>query len=137
VNLRSEAGMAPLELALTVGFWLFPLAILVVTLPTWVERQSLARLAAQEAAREVVLAGTWDDGVAAGSAMVAQLARNHDVPAGDLGVRFGGSLARGAAVTATVTVRVPALAVPFIASAPEFSLSAVHTEAVDRYRSFP
>lgn len=129
--------MAPLELALTVCMWLFPLAILVISLPTWVERQSLGRLAAQEAAREVVLAGSWDAGVTAGTAMVAQLAANHDVAVEDLSVGFGGSLARGDTVTATVTVQIPALTIPFITEVASFPVTSTHAEAVDAYRSFP
>jgi hypothetical protein len=136
-RLRDERGFAGLELAVTVGLWLFPMAILAASLPTWVERQSLGRLAAQEAAREVVLAGSWDAGTAAGEQMVGQLALNHDISPDDLDVTFGGSLTRGDSVTATVTVSVPALTIPFIASMPAFTLTSVHTEAVDRYRSFP
>jgi hypothetical protein len=137
-RLRDEHGFASvMELALTVTMWLFPIAILVVSLPTWVERQSLARLASSEAAREVVLAGSWDAGAGDAEAMVAQLARNHDVPPEDLDLDLGGSLERGQAVTATVTVTVPALVLPLITSVPEFTLTSVSTEAVDQYRSFP
>lgn len=130
-------GFVAIEFAVTVGLWLFPLAILVVSLPTWVERQSLARLAAQEAAREVVLADSWSTGVAEGEQMVAQLAANHDVPPGDLAVAFAGALSRGQAVTATVTVQVPAVTIPFLTEAPAFALTSAHSELVDRYRSFP
>jgi hypothetical protein len=126
-----------MELAYTVMFWLIPIAILVISLPTWVERQSLARLAAQEAAREVVLADGLAAGQDEGRAMVAQLAANHDVPPEHLTVRFAGDLTRGTSITAAVTVRIPALSLPLITGVPEFSYTSTHSELVDRYRSFP
>lgn len=133
-----RGSYAPLELALTTVLILFPTAILVVSLPTWVERQSLARLAAQEAARAVVLADTASAGTTAGQAIVAQMAVNHDVDPDDLAVTFTGALERGGSVTATVTIRVPALAVPLLTDGPGpgFTLTSDHTEAVDTYRAF-
>jgi len=136
-RLHDDAGIVVMELVLTVCMWLFPISILVVSLPTWVERQSLGRLAAQEAAREVVLADSWSAGAAQAQQVVNQLALNHDVDPGDLALELGGSLARGTTVTATVTVQVPALTVPFVAEAPGFSLSFTAAEAVDQYRSIP
>lgn len=134
---RDDGGFAVIELAYTVMFWLVPIAILVASLPTWVERQSLARLAAQEAAREVVLSDALAAGQAEGRAIVAQLAANHDVPPGDLTVAFGGDLTRGTEVTAAVTVRIPALSLPLITTVPAFSYTSTHAELVDQYRSFP
>lgn len=132
-----DGGFAIIELAYTVAFWLIPMAILVVSLPTWVERQSLARLAAQEAAREVVLADGLAAGQADGRAIVDQLAANHDIPVGDVSVTFSGDLSRGTAVTAAVTVQIPALTLPLIPGVPAFSYTSTHRELVDQYRSFP
>lgn len=134
---RDDAGIVVMELVLTVCLWLFPITILVVSLPTWVERQSLGRLAAQEAAREVVLADSWSAGAARAQAVTTQLALNHDIDPADLDLDLDGALTRGATVTATVTVQVPALAVPFVTQAPGFDLSFTAAEAVDQYRSFP
>jgi hypothetical protein len=134
---RREDGVVVAEFAYTVAFWLLPMAILVVSLPTWVERQSLARLAAQEAAREVALADDWAGGVAEGQAIVDQLAANHDVPPDDVSVSFSGSLSRGAEVSAAVTVLIPAISIPLITDVPAFSYTSTHSELVDRYRSFP
>lgn len=134
---RDESGIVVMELVLTICLWLFPITILVVSLPTWVERQSLGRLAAQEAAREVVLADSWSAGATRAQAVTDQLALNHDIDPADLGLVLDGALDRGATVTATVTVQVPALTVPFITQAPGFALSFTAAEAVDQYRSFP
>lgn len=133
-----EAGFAPVELVLWAGLIVLPTLILVASLPTWWERQSLARLAAQEAARTVALADDWDHGVAGAVQVVAELATNHQVPASDLAITgLAGSLDRGASVSATVTVAVPAMTVPFIIEVPGFTLTATHTELVDPYRSRP
>lgn len=136
-RLRDERGLAAAELALFTGFILMPVLIMLFSLPTWWERQSLGRLAAQETARTVALADSWQEGMERGHAMAAQLALNHGVDPADLQVGFAGSLERGATVTATVTVTVPALVVPLITSVPSFELGFAHTEAVDLYRSLP
>ena len=136
-RLVDDSGLAPAEFVLFTGLVLLPTLILVASLPTWWERQSLGRLAAQEAARTVALAPDWDTGVAHGHQMVAQLAANHDVSTSDLTVAFAGSLERGQAVQATVEVSIPAMAVPFVVELPSFTLSFTHAELVDAYRSIP
>jgi len=135
---RDEAGLAPVELVLWTGLILLPTLILVASLPTWWERQSLARLAAQEAARSVALADDWDAGTARAQQVVAELAANHQVPASDVTVtELAGSLERDATVTATVTVAVPAMSVPFLVRLPAFTVTTTHAERVDAYRSRP
>lgn len=136
-RLVGEQGFAPVEFVLFTGVILLPTLILVASLPTWWERQSLARLAAQEAARSVVVAADWDTGAAHAAALVDQLAANHGVDPADLTVTLDGRLARGAAVTATASIRVPAMAVPLLTSTPAFTLTTAHTEAVDAYRTMP
>lgn len=134
-RLHAEQGLAAVELALFTAVILIPLLILLFSLPTWWERQSLGRLTAQETARTLVLADSWDQGVARGHALAAQLAVNHGVDPADVQVVFAGSLERGGAVRATATVAVPALMVPLLTSVPSFTLTFSHTEAVDLYRS--
>lgn len=133
--LDGERGYVGLEFALAVGLLIFPVTILVVSLPTWVERQSAARVAAQEAAREVVLADSWSEGTELGSAVAQQTATNHGV--GHVDVAFSGALERGGEVVARVTVEMPALVVPAVGRVGAWSWTAVHTEQVDLYRSFP
>lgn len=149
---HAEDGSAPLELALGVGLLLLPVAVLVLSFPTWIERQAMARAAAGEAARAAVLAEHPDGAVAAAEALVAEAARNHGVDPADVTVCLSSApvgappgactdrphLGRGAAVTAEVTVRLPALTLPGLATALEAtSTTARHTERVDRYRSYP
>ncbi|MGH3452724.1 MAG: hypothetical protein ACRDQW_18885, partial [Haloechinothrix sp.] len=121
-----------LELGLAIGLLVFPITILVVSLPTWVERQSAARVAAQEAAREVVLADSWGEGTERGVAVAQQTAANHGVDG--VAVSFSGSLERGAEVAAHVTVKMPALVVPGIGRVGAWSWTVTHTEQVDLYR---
>lgn len=132
-----EAGGIPIEFALGIGVLVLPVALLVVLLPTWVERQSAARLAAREAARAVVLADAMDAGVAAGEDAVARIAANHGIDPDDFAVTFAGSLARGDTVTATLAARFPATVFPGVGEAAGFTWTVTHTEHVDRYRSFP
>lgn len=130
----SDDGFAPTEFVLFAGMILLPTLLLVLLLPTWWERQTLGRVAAQEAARAAVLAQTWEQAVSAGTRTAAQIGANRGVPGADLAVSFSGALERGSAVTATTSVRVPALPVPFLGRA-GFTLTTAHTEPVDQYRS--
>ncbi len=134
---RDDAGFAPVELVLWTGFILLPTLILVASLPTWWERHSLARLAAQEVARTVALDNDWGAGATRAQQVMTELAANHQVPADDLAItELAGGLERGASVSATVTVAVPAMAVPFLVELPAFTVTASHRELVDVYRSF-
>lgn len=130
-------GSAPLELVLAVGLLLVPLACLVLVLPTWVERQSMARLAAREAARTVALAASWDAGAQAAADAARRIAGAHGVTPEEIDVALGGNLEPGASVVATVTVTMPAVVVPGVASLGAWSWSTAHAEPVDTYRSWP
>lgn len=136
-GIAGERGQVPVELALAVGLLVLPVAILVVSLPVWIERQSAARVAAQEAARAVVLADSWAEGTRRGALVAEQVASNHGIPPGEVSVGFRGELERGAEVAALVRVRMPALALPAIGAVGEWSWTVSHTEQVDLYRSFP
>lgn len=139
------AASAALEMLLVVGFLILPMMAGLAQVPRWVDATSTADLAAQEAARQMVLAATYADGQAAGDQIAGQIVLNHGFPAGMLvGVTYSldpvlpsGTLTRGRTVTATVTVQIDALFVPgigTIGSPVTFSRSA--SERVDDYREF-
>lgn len=132
---RDERGGAAVELGLALGLLLLPVGLLVAVLPAWPERQTVARAAATEAARTAVLADSWEEGTAAGEAAVVQAAANQGLGPGDVAVTWSGALGRGADVTARVTVRMPAVRIPGLATLASWSWSASHTERVDDYRS--
>lgn len=133
---RDERGGAAVELALALGLLLLPVGLAVAVLPAWPERQTVARAAATEAARATVLADSWEEGSAAGEAAVAQAAANQGFGPGDVAVSWSGALERGADVTVRVTVRMPAVRIPGLATLASWSWTASHTERVDDYRSF-
>jgi len=132
---RDERGMAVLEWPLAVFFLLVPIAALAALVPTWSERQTLARDAATTAARAAVIEANPDDAMSAGEAAVDQAARNFGIEPGDVSVSWRGDLSRGGAITATVTIRMPALAFPMLGTVDAWSWSASHTERVDDYGS--
>jgi hypothetical protein len=134
---RSEAGTAVIETPLAIVLLLVPIALLVITLPAWPERQTVARAAASEAARAAVLADSWDEAVAAGQAVVDRTARNYGLAPSEFALDWRGAFTRGEAVTARVTVRMPALAIPGLGSVGAWTWTASHTETVDQYRSIP
>lgn len=146
-----EAGATPIEFALAVGFLLIPMAVLVMSIAPWVERQSMARVAAGEAARVLVLSsGTAPDHDSA-QQIVWQIAQNHGVHAEDVSVFFCApddgsdvekelfrcpSLTRGDLVAVEVRVRVPAATVLGVGTFGEATVSARVTEQVELFRSF-
>ena len=136
---RGERGFVALELAAGVALLLFPVAVLVASLPGWFDRQSLARQAARDAARAVVLDGTCRDDVAWAAALL--VASGGDVAPGELRVELdcvpGTVLARDRTVSARVTVDMPAVTVPVIGSVGAWRWTAGHTEPVDPYGSRP
>ena len=132
-----EQGYVAAELALGVGLLVFPIAMLVLTLPTWSERQSVARAIAREAARTITVGGTCDPGAARdiGATMAGNLGLRGGVDVA-LDCSSGARLRRGGTVTASVTVRMPAVEIPGIGAAGAWSWTARHSEPVDQYRSF-
>jgi hypothetical protein len=133
-----ERGYVAGELALGIGLLLFPVALLVLTLPTWSERQTTARSIAREVARIVAVAGVCDRTRA--SVTGEEMARNLGLSVGDIDVQLdcatGARLPRGRNVRASVTVAVPAVEFPGIGSVGAWSWTAHHSEPIDQYRSF-
>jgi hypothetical protein len=133
-----EGGYVAGELAIGIGLLVFPVALLVLTLPTWSERQTTARSIAREVARVVAVAGVCDRGRAADTGH--DMARNLGLPPADVDVQLdcaaGDRLPRGGSVRASVTVAVPAVAVPGIGSVGAWSWTANHSEPIDQYRGF-
>jgi hypothetical protein len=139
------AASAALEMLLVVGFLILPMMVGLAQVPRWIDATSTADLAAQEAARQMALAGSFSDGQARGDRIVGQIIQNHGFPAGMLvDVTYtldpalpSATLTRGRTVTATVTVRIDAVFVPGVGSVGSpvtFSRSA--SERVDDYREF-
>lgn len=136
----AQAGFIASEFVLGVCVIILPVTLLVLALPIWSERQAMAQRAANESAREVVLADSWSAGVSAARAAVDRVAGNYGVPVGDVrGPDFttGGGLAGGQTVLSRVTVRMPVMVVPLVGRVGSWSWTAVHAERVDDYRSFP
>ena len=132
------SAYAAVEMILVLGLILLPTLAGLAQLPRWVDAKSTADLAAQEAARQVVLADTWDEGMAAAAETAETVVRNRGLDVGALtAVTFEGALLRGATVTVTVTLQVPPVVLPgFGPVGGTISLSRSATERVDDYRQF-
>jgi hypothetical protein len=133
-----ERGYVAGELAIGIGLLVFPVALLVLTLPTWSERQTTARSVAREVGRIVAVAGVCDRERALETGH--DMARNLGLPPADLDIELdcapGERLTRGESVRASVTVAVPAIDVPGIGGVGAWSWTAHHSEPIDQYRSF-
>jgi len=134
-----EDGYAAVELALGVGVLLFPIAVLVLTVPAWSERQAAARAVAREIARAAAQSGVCDPGRAARIAteMADGLGIGEALGGATISCAAGRPLPRGGEVTATVTVRMPVVAIPGLVTVSAFAWTTSHREPVDPYGSAP
>jgi hypothetical protein len=134
-TLWDERGSAiPITLMLGVSLIVLPVMVLVLTLPTWEERTVDAQDAARDAARALVTADNWGDGVSAANNVVSQVVAGDSVPAEDVTVSYSGSLDPGGTVTAAVTVIIPAGNVPGLGFVGVLHYTASSTEHVDSYQ---
>ena len=134
---RTHCGFIAAEYALGVGLLLIPIGMLVITIPVWPARQSVARVAATEAARTAVQQATLPQAVGAGDDAAHRVAQNYGLDPSDLTVAWRGDVGRGGAMTAVVNIRMPAVAVPGIGGVGAWTWTVAHTEKVDAYRSYP
>ena len=130
-----EAGFVATELVLGIGLLVVPVALLVLTLPGWSERQVTARVISREVARRLAREGVCD--LAGSRALGATMARNLGVPGEqvsvDVSCAAGAALAPGGDVEARVTVSMPAVNLPGIGAIGAWSWTARHREPIDRY----
>jgi hypothetical protein len=131
---REAGGFVAVELVLAIGLLLFPVVLLVASLPHWSERQHAAIVAAREAAREAGHA--WPAGGHLEAERVArEVMATYGIANGDVTVTVSPPPDRGGLVTAAVTVRMPAVAVPLLASVGAWSWTARESVRIDDYRS--
>ena len=140
-EVRREGGYATVELVAGIALLLLPVILLVLTLPTWAERKSLAESAAHDAALVLARSSSWPSGKARAEQVVEEMARNYGLR-NDEPVeiswepdREGAPVERGEKVTAVVSVPTPGVFVPGLGYIGRWDLTVRHTEIVDRYRS--
>ncbi len=133
---EAGAAYAAIEMVLVLGLILLPLLAGIAQIPRWVDAKSAVDMAAQEAARTMVLADSWAAGRDAAEVVVAMVLENRGVDVGAVEtVEVRGDLVRGGAIAVTVTVRVPPVVLPgFGPVGGSISLSRSATERVDDYR---
>ena len=122
---KSDRGSAAVELPLVIGLVLIPLGLLVLSVPTWIERQHAAHDAAAEASRAVVTGS--GDPEAEARAVVGRIEQAYGLPAGTLRLQLQAA-DRGQPVTARVTVEIPVTNLPVLGRLPAVDWTASHTE---------
>ena len=132
-RLAGDRGSAAVELPLAVGLILLPVAVLVMVIPQWPERQTIATAAAKEAATLYATGDSPAEGAAAATTAVEQAAANYGLPG--LRLELSGDWCRGCDVTARVTVDIPAMRVPTIGSIGGMSWTAASSARVEDYAS--
>jgi hypothetical protein len=137
VTRHAESGFVATELALGITLLVVPVALLVLTLPRWSERQVTARVIAREVARRSARDGTCD--TAAARDLARTMAHNLGIVADDVRVDLacadGAVLAPGSDVEARVTISMPAVDIPAVGAVGAWSWTARHREPVDQYAS--
>ena len=112
-------------------------AMVAITVTVWPERATTARRLARVGAQAAAEQTSWPEAERAGLAAAQDAAANYGLGPADMTVTFTGSIERDGEVTATVGIRMPAIAVPGLASAGEWTWTTSHTEAAGAYRSLP
>ncbi len=130
-----DRGAAAVELPLAVCLLLLPIAMIVMLLPQWPERQTVATAAAKDAATIYANASDPNTGAELVASSVAQAAANYGLPTGSLTVHLEGEWCRACTVTAAVTVDIPAIDVPMVGTVGSFAWTATSTARIDDYRS--
>lgn len=128
------AGFVAVELVLAIGLLLFPVVMLVGSLPRWSERQHAAIVAAREAARAAGQDWPADGGVDA-QRVADEVLVSYGIAPADAKVVVAAPPGRGGLLRVTVTIRMPALAVPLLASVGSWSWTANESVRIDDYRS--
>lgn len=130
---RGQGGFATIEVAIGFCFMVLLAAGLMVT-TAWPAQINAANAAAYEAARAAVEAPDAASGEDLGRQRAAEVMANHGFDA-PTGVTFT-TAGRGEALTATVTVMLPALRFPLLGSWDAVEWSKSHTQRVPDYRGF-
>jgi hypothetical protein len=134
-----EQGFVVVELVAGLAVLVLPVALLVLALPVWSDRQDVARVIAREVGRSMAHDGRCLPAVA--RRLGATIAANLGVRGRDVAVTLdcpaGSDLPRGGRVTAAVTVREPGLRIPGIGAVGAWAFTARHSEPVDRYAGVP
>ena len=129
-----EQGFVAIELLLAIGLLLLPVILLVASLPQWSERQHAATSAADDAARAAIAA--WPaSGAEPAQRAALDVLETYGVADRDARIDVSPPPDRGGLLTVTVTVRMPAIAVPLLASAGSWSWTARESRRIDDYRS--
>lgn len=135
----SHDGFVATELALGVAVLLVPVAALVLTLPTWSQRQTTGRAIAREVGRAVAREGFCDVSLAAG--LTDLMSANLGLPRPDVAVHLAcapnAALAPGSHLEVSVDVRMPAVHIPGFGDVGAWSWTARNRQPVDAYGSAP
>ena len=116
---------------------MLPIVLVALSVPAMLERSQRARSLAQQAARAMVRADTWESGVLASAALTRHASWAIADCDACLHLQLSGSLDRAAVVTASVDTRLPLVVVPWVGSVGGWEVTLSHSEYVDGYRSFP
>ena len=130
-----DRGSAAIEMPLAVGLLLLPISMIVMLIPQWPERQTVASASAKDAASIYANAEDPVTGAADAAASVAQAATNYGLAPGALSIELSGDWCRACTVTARVTVDIPAIDLPFAGSLGSFTWTASSSARIDDYRS--
>ena len=132
---HDESGFAPLTMMLALAVVITPVLLLVLTIPTWLERGVDARDAAANAARTLATADNWQAGTLAANQTVSQLITGDGLDPNLVTTSYGGDLNPGSIVTARVTVTIPAGVIPGIGHYGTVHYTATSTQHVDTYKA--
>ncbi len=122
-----------LELPLVLGLMVIPFACVVLTLPTWVERRAIARDAASEIARSIVVNGSAADS----GHLLVELESAAGLAPGTLRSSIPTTLTAGGTVRVVVEVDVPLMSLPLFGPVGGFGWAVSHAERFPDHGALP
>ena len=130
---REGHGFVAIEFVGAIAVLLLPVVMLVAVLPRWSEREHAGTVIARELARSAARA--WPNRDAAASGIVDEVSANLGVAPTDVRWSVVADANRGGQILATVTIVMPALAVPGIGTAGTWKWTTTSSVRIDDYRS--
>jgi hypothetical protein len=128
-----ERGFVAIEWVTAVALLLFPVVVLVATMPSWAERRHAATVAAREGAAAAVAGDNVDPEAA--RAVATEVAARYGIGADAVTVEVEATGGRRGYVTVLVHVQMPAIAVPGLAEVGGWTYTARQHRRLDDYRS--
>ncbi len=138
-RMHHQEGAGAVELVLAVALLMFPISLLLLTLPILAEYRSVGDAAAREATRACAIANNPQSGTENSERIVRRIIAERGLATEDTTVETDCATAwrPGGVVTVSVSFQVPAMQLPGIGEVGRMTIRRTYSERIEFYRSEP